>query len=84
VSGRDGRQSVEDIEHKPARHQPNGIAAFSYRFRRVILFAAFCGVIYVVFSLTKRGDAARLTWQKEQKWHESWYVSFLYSVLLKS
>jgi len=75
MSGRDGRPSVEDIKHKPARHQPNGIAEFSYRFRKVILFAAFCGVIYLVFSLTKRGDAARLTWQKEQKWHESWYVN---------
>lgn len=83
MSNRNRRPSTDSIEHKPARRQQHGVAAFKHRFRRVMLFAAFCGVIYLLFSFTKRGDAARLTWQKEPKWHESWYLLF-FCRLIKS
>ena len=67
--------SEDPIEHKPARRHITSSVAFNRRMlRRVMIFASFCGVLYLFYAWAKGGDAARLVWQKESHWHESWSV----------
>jgi hypothetical protein len=73
VNERDRRPS-EDIEHKAARRQLRGTAAFNRRLRKGMFFLCLCGFLCLLYSWTTSGEAARLHWQKEDQWHQSWYI----------
>ena len=68
------RQSEDIIEHKPARRLFRGSTTFRQRLRKGMIFTSFLWILYLVYLWTNGGDAARLAWQKEPLWHESWYV----------
>ena len=74
MSDNDRRESEDIIEHRPGRRQVYGSTIFGQRPRQAMILASFLGVIYLVYSWTNGGDAARLAWQKEPVWHESWCV----------
>jgi hypothetical protein len=73
MKDRDRRQS-EDIEHKPARRLFRSSTTLRQQLRKAMIVTSFLGVVYLLYSWTNGGDAARLAWQKEPQWHESWYV----------
>jgi len=69
------REHSDDVEHRAARRRPPVILASRARLTRLIMVAALCGLLYLAYTLTLGGEAARLQWEKNTEWHPSWYVS---------
>ena len=69
---KDRRVSEDIIENKPARRLYRGSRSFGQGLRKAMIFTSFVGIVYFFYSWINGGEAARLTWQKEPLWHESW------------
>jgi hypothetical protein len=74
TAGSHSREHSDDVEHKAARRRPPAILAFRARLPRLIMIAALCALVYVAYTFTQGGEAARLQWEKNPQWHVSWYV----------
>src|SRR5271170_5500406 len=68
------RMSSEDsLDHKPAHRQKRANAAISKRIRRAMLLISILGLVYLIYSWSHVGEAARLEWQKENVAKNSWF-----------
>jgi len=68
----------ENAEHKPARrHSPAILVLRALRtrlLRFIMLSAALCCLVYIMYTFTLGGEAARLQWEKDQHSQlSSWY-----------
>jgi len=65
--------SEDSLDHKPAPRQKRGNAAISKRIRRGMLLISVLGFLYLIYSWSHVGEAARLEWQNERTAKHSWY-----------
>jgi hypothetical protein len=68
------REPSDDIEHKAARRRPPAILALRARLPSLIMIAAVCVLVYIVYAFAPGSEAARLQWEKNPQWQVSWYV----------
>ena len=73
------RMSGEDsLDHQPAHRQKRANAAISKHIRRAMLLISIFGLVYLLYSWSHVGEAARLELQKEKVAKHSWYNEHLF------
>jgi|SRR5271170_3316040 len=72
ANARDRMSSEDSLDHKHAHRQKLANAAISKRIRRAMLLISILGLVYLIYSWSHVGEAARLEWQKEKVAKHSW------------